>query len=156
DGLGVAYGGGAIEALRDARLRVHAGDVVVLLGVNGAGKTTTLRAVAGLLPLNGGAITAGRIRFKGQDITGWDTWAIVPGGISMVMEGRRVFPNLSVADNLRAGGFTVRDAKRHAADYDRVMTLFPRLGERRKVNAGLLSGGEQQMLAIGRALMQSP
>jgi ABC-type branched-subunit amino acid transport system ATPase component len=156
DGVCVAYGGGAIEALRDVTLQVPDGKIVVLLGVNGAGKTSTLRTVAGLLGVHGGALTAGHVRFDGEDISGWNSWSIVGRGISMVMEGRRIFADLTVDENLRAGGFTVRDKKKYAQNYDRVMTLFPRLKDRRKLKGGLLSGGEQQMLAIGRALLQAP
>jgi ABC-type branched-subunit amino acid transport system ATPase component len=156
DGLSVAYRGGAIRALEDVSLHVQPGEIVVLLGANGAGKTTMLRAVTGLLGIHGGAITQGSIRIDGASITRANTWTTVRRGIGLVMEGRRVFPNLSVEDNLRAGGHITRDKAQFRRNLERVMTLFPRLVERRSVSAGLLSGGEQQMLAMGRTLMQSP
>jgi ABC-type branched-subunit amino acid transport system ATPase component len=156
EGLSVAYGGGAISALEDVTLTVLPGEIVVLLGANGAGKTTALRAVTGLLGVHGGSITSGEVRFDREVITRSTTWASVKRGIALVMEGRRVFPELSVEDNLKAGGHITRDRAAFRANFARVLELFPRLTERRSVSAGLLSGGEQQMLAMGRALMQSP
>jgi branched-chain amino acid transport system ATP-binding protein len=156
DALSVAYRGGAIRALEDVSLCVRHGEIVVLLGANGAGKTTTLRAVTGLLGIHGGAVTQGEIRFDGHVSTRSTPWANVKRGIGLVMEGRRVFSELSVEDNLRAGGHVTRDRAEFRRNYAQVMELFPRLTQRRSVSAGLLSGGEQQMLAIGRALMQSP
>ena len=151
----VSYGGGAVQALNGLSLSVKRGEVVVLLGVNGAGKTTTLRLISGLLGFNGGTHTAGTVKFEGQDIHSFEPWKRVNRGISMVMEGRRIFADLSVDDNLTAGGFSARK-REFSANRDRVFDLFPILAERNKQMAGLLSGGEQQMLAIGRALMQSP
>jgi ABC-type branched-subunit amino acid transport system ATPase component len=151
----VSYRGGAIEALNDVSIAVHPAEIVVLLGPNGAGKTTMLRTITGLLPFNGGRLTGGSVTFEGKRIDGRPDWSIVRGGIGLVMEGRRIFARLSVEDNLRAGGITASKAA-YKENYDKVMSLFPRLAERRSVAGGMLSGGEQQMLAMGRALMQSP
>jgi ABC-type branched-subunit amino acid transport system ATPase component len=151
----VSYRGGAIEALNDVSIAVHPAEIVVLLGPNGAGKTTMLRTITGLLPFNGGRLTSGSVTFEGKRIDGRPDWSIVRGGIGLVMEGRRIFARLSVEDNLRAGGITASKAA-YKENYDKVMSLFPRLAERRSVAGGMLSGGEQQMLAMGRALMQSP
>ncbi len=151
----VVYGG-AILGLRGVSLDVPAGAVTALLGANGAGKTTLLRAVTGLLGLQRGRITRGSVLLDGQAVTGRDPARLVRGGMSQVMEGRRIFPGLTVDENLRAGGFTVRRRAARAAAHQRVMDLFPPLASRRSQLAGYLSGGEQQMLAIGRALMQSP
>ena len=145
-----------ILVLRGLSLTVPDGQIVALLGGNGAGKTTTLRAVSGLLPIHDGAITKGTITFDGETLNGKDAPSIVKLGIKQVMEGRRVFSELTVDENLTAGGYLNRDRKAVGEAYDRVMTLFPRLGERHKQVAGYLSGGEQQMLAIGRALMTDP
>ena len=144
-----------VLVLRGVSLDVPRGSIVALLGANGAGKTTLLRAITGLLGVHRGKLTKGSIRFEGGDITGSDASAVVRGGIAQVMEGRRVFQELTVDENLRAGGFTRRGSKDDDA-FDRVMDLFPVLRERRAQVAGYLSGGEQQMLAIGRALMASP
>jgi branched-chain amino acid transport system ATP-binding protein len=154
-GLEVVYSD-VILALRGISLEVPDGAVVALLGANGAGKTTTLRAVTGLLGIHRGKVTKGTIELDGRPMTGLDPTAIVRRGVSQVMEGRRIFAELTVDDNLRAGGFTRKDKSELRTSYARVMTLFPRLADRRKSIAGYLSGGEQQMLAIGRALMQSP
>ena len=154
-GLEVVYSD-VILVLRGVSLDVPKGAIVALLGANGAGKTTLLRAVTGLLRVHRGDITKGTIEFDGERITGLDPAAVVRKGMSQVMEGRRIFAELSVDENLRAGGFTRRDKAELRDSYDRVMTLFPKLQERRRQTAGYLSGGEQQMLAIGRALMQSP
>ena len=151
----VSYRGGAIEALNDVSIAVHPAEIVVLLGPNGAGKTTMLRTITGLLPFNGGRLTRGTVTFEGKRIDGRPDWSIVRGGIGLVMEGRRIFARLSVEDNLRAGGITASKSA-YKENYDKVMSLFPRLAERRSVAGGMLSGGEQQMLAMGRALMQSP
>jgi branched-chain amino acid transport system ATP-binding protein len=151
----VSYRGGAIEALNDVSIAVRPAEIVVLLGPNGAGKTTMLRTITGLLPFNGGRLTSGSVTFEGKRIDGRPDWSIVRSGIGLVMEGRRIFAGLSVNDNLRAGGITASKSA-YKANYDKVMTLFPRLAERRSVAGGMLSGGEQQMLAMGRALMQSP
>jgi len=154
-GLEVVYDDVAL-VLRGVSIEVAGGAIVALLGANGAGKTTLLRAVTGLLAVHRAEVTKGAVSFEGSEIHGLDPAAIVRRGISQVMEGRRVFAELTVDENLRAGAFTRRDKGEIRANYDRVMTLFPRLGERRRSVAGYLSGGEQQMLAIGRALMASP
>jgi len=145
-----------VLVLRGISLSVPDGKIVALLGANGAGKTTTMRAITGLLDVHEGDITKGQISFADEDITDKDPSHIVRRGISQVMEGRRIFAEMSVDENLRAGGFINTNRKRVDEAYDRVMTLFPVLGVRRKSVAGYLSGGEQQMLAIGRALMQDP
>jgi branched-chain amino acid transport system ATP-binding protein len=137
-------------------MRVPDGQIVALLGSNGAGKSTTARSITGLLEHHDGQITKGRISFNGEDITPRAAVDIVKGGISQVMEGRRVFGELTVDENLQAGAYTNKSKVRISEQYDRVMELFPRLHERRKQTAGYLSGGEQQMLAIGRALMAEP
>jgi branched-chain amino acid transport system ATP-binding protein len=153
--LEVLYGG-AVRALRGVSLEVGAGEIVALLGANGAGKTTLLRAVSGLLSEHSGRVVRGDVRFDGASILGLGAPAIVRGGLAQVMEGRRVFAELTVDDNLRAGGFTRRDRGGARQTYDRVLEMFPILETRRKSVAGYLSGGEQQMLAIGRALMADP
>ncbi|MGI8517398.1 MAG: ABC transporter ATP-binding protein [Acidimicrobiia bacterium] len=145
-----------VLVLRGISLGVPDGEIVALLGANGAGKTTTMRAITGLLDVHDGDITKGKINFAGKDITGAKPAEIVNRGISQVMEGRRIFAEMSVDENLRAGGFVNTNRKSTEEAYDRVMTLFPLLGNRRKSVAGYMSGGEQQMLAIGRALMQHP
>ena len=145
-----------VLVLRGISLDVPDGQIVALLGANGAGKTTTIRAVTGLLDVHEGDITKGSITFDGTRIDKKDPSAIVRGGISQVMEGRRVFAELTVDDNLRTGGYTNRDKASVQASYDRVMSLFPVLADRSKATAGYLSGGEQQMLAMGRALMADP
>jgi branched-chain amino acid transport system ATP-binding protein len=141
---------GNIEALKGISLTVSEGEVVTLIGSNGAGKTTTLRSISGLTPPR-----SGTIRFRGRDISVTPAQDIVRLGISHAPEGRRCFPRLTVLDNLELGAFLRRDSG-IAADLERVFELFPRLEERRKQKAGTMSGGEQQMLAIGRALMASP
>jgi branched-chain amino acid transport system ATP-binding protein len=145
-----------ILVLRGISLQVGDGQIVALLGANGAGKTTTMRAISGLLEVHEGDVTKGHITFGGVDITHKDPAERVRLGISQVMEGRRVFAEMTVDDNLKAGAYTNGNRRGVEEAYDRVMRLFPRLAERRKSTAGYLSGGEQQMLAIGRALMQSP
>ena len=145
-----------ILVLRGLSIEVPDGRIVALLGANGAGKTTTVRAISGLLDVHEGDITKGSIRFDGVDISDAKPARIVAAGITQVMEGRRVFAELTVNENLLTGGFTVKDRTVSAAAYDRVMDLFPLLSNRRKQTAGYLSGGEQQMLAIGRALMGDP
>jgi branched-chain amino acid transport system ATP-binding protein len=151
DGIEVVYDE-VILVLRGLSLTVPAGEIVALLGANGAGKSTTLKAIAGLLPTEQGAVTDGTIRFDGDDITRMDAADRVRRGLALVMEGRRVFEHLTVHENLVAGGYT-RGAR---ADFDRVYTFLPRLAALRGRVAGYLSGGEQQMLAIGRALMSDP
>lgn len=145
-----------VLVLRGISIEVGDGQIVALLGANGAGKTTTMRAITGLLEVHEGDITKGTVSFNGTDITHTDPSARVKQGISQVMEGRRIFAELTVDENLTAGAYTNRNSKNVKQQYDRVMTLFPLLGERRKSIAGYMSGGEQQMLAIGRALMQDP
>jgi branched-chain amino acid transport system ATP-binding protein len=145
-----------ILVLRGLSIEVPDGQIVALLGANGAGKTTTLRAISGLLHNHDGAITKGTVTYDGEVINGRNPAAIVNAGITQVMEGRRVFAELTVDENLVCGGITVKDKAKTQAAYERVMDLFPRLAERRKQVAGYLSGGEQQMLAIGRALMADP
>jgi branched-chain amino acid transport system ATP-binding protein len=139
--------------LRGLSLVVPPGEVVALLGANGAGKSTTLKAISGLLPTEHGEVTDGAVSFDGTDITVLPAAARVRLGISLVMEGRRVFEHLSVHDNLVAGGYSRRVS---AADFDRVYAFLPRLADLRGRIAGYLSGGEQQMLAIARALMARP
>jgi branched-chain amino acid transport system ATP-binding protein len=141
-----------ILVLRGLSLVVSPGAIVALLGPNGAGKSTTLKAIAGLLPTEHGAVTNGAVRFDGADITRVDAAERVRHGLAVVMEGRRVFEHLTVHENLVAGGYT----RGSRADFDRVYSFLPRLAELRGRVAGYLSGGEQQMLAIGRALMSDP
>ena len=145
-----------VLVLRGVSLSVPAGRIVALLGANGAGKTTLLRAVTGLLDIHRGRITKGTVTLGGADITRADAPAIVRSGLAQVMEGRRIFADLTVDENLRTGAATRRDRDRVGDTYERVMGLFPVLQSRRKATAGYLSGGEQQMLAIGRALMAEP
>jgi branched-chain amino acid transport system ATP-binding protein len=130
--------------------------VVALLGANGAGKTTILRAISGLLRIHQASVTRGTILFDGERIDRLNTTRIVQHGISQVLEGRRLFADLTVDENLRTGAISSRDSKAVQRAYDHVMDLFPVLRQRRKSHAGYLSGGEQQMLAIGRGLMTSP
>jgi branched-chain amino acid transport system ATP-binding protein len=143
-----------ILVLRGLSMAVERGKIVALLGSNGAGKSTTLKAVSGLLPSENGEISEGSIRFEGHELRHRDAADIVRRGLSQVMEGRRVFGHLTVEENLVAGAYTRRDAYRD--DVEMVYEYFPRLRERRSGDAGYLSGGEQQMLAIGRALMSKP
>jgi len=140
-----------VRAVSDISLVMDAGDVIAIIGANGAGKTTTLRAVTGLAP-----IASGEIWFEGHRIDRLPPDRIVGLGISMVPEGRHVFPFMSVGDNLLMGAFARRDRRAIEQDVERVFVRFPRLKERRRQQAGTLSGGEQQMLAIGRALMARP
>jgi branched-chain amino acid transport system ATP-binding protein len=142
---------GRIQALHGVSINVAEGEVVALIGANGAGKTTVMRAVSGLRP-----VAAGRIRFNGDDITKLRADLRVIRGISQSPEGRGVFPGMTVQENLDMGAYTRRDTKAIADDLERVFGLFPRLQERRKQAGGTLSGGEQQMLAVGRALMSRP
>ncbi|HEU0026626.1 MAG TPA: ABC transporter ATP-binding protein [Ktedonobacterales bacterium] len=147
---------GASAAVRGVSLEVPDRGVVALLGANGAGKTTILRAIGGLLRFHGGQVTGGAILFDGVRIETRDANQIVRLGIAQALEGRRIFAELTVDENLRAGALASRDAGASRRAYGRVMDLFPVLRERRSQMAGYLSGGEQQMLAIGRALMASP
>jgi branched-chain amino acid transport system ATP-binding protein len=142
---------GAIEALTDISLRVEQGEVVTLIGANGAGKTTTLRTITGLLEPK-----EGRVMYEGKQISGMPTHKLVPMGIAMSPEGRGVFANLTVRENLDMGAYIRKDKKGINDDMERAFTLFPRLKEREKQKAGTLSGGEQQMLAMGRAMMSRP
>jgi branched-chain amino acid transport system ATP-binding protein len=148
-GLEVAYGG--IKAVKGIDLAVDKGELVCLIGANGAGKTTTLKAICGLLPARGGTV-----RYAGQNITGTAPYQLVERGIAMVPEGRGVFRQLTVAENLAMGAFVRKDRDAVRRDLDHVYELFPRLAERRGQSGGTLSGGEQQMLAIGRAMMSRP
>lgn len=142
---------GAIHAIKDISFEVKEGEVVSLIGANGAGKTTTLHAVSGLLKP-----TSGEVSFLSSKIDNLSADKIVKKGLAHVPEGRRVFAKLSVQENLELGAFLVKDKNFIKNEYERVLTLFPRLKERLKQMAGTLSGGEQQMLAIGRALMSNP
>jgi|SRR5215472_10377970 len=142
---------GRIQALRGMTIHVDKGEVVALIGSNGAGKTTTLRTISGLMHPN-----AGTIRFDGREITRTSPSRIVELGICQSPEGRRLFPRMTVVDNLRMGAYTRNDGKGILDDMNRVFQLFPRLQERRTQIAGTLSGGEQQMLAMGRSLMARP
>jgi ABC-type branched-subunit amino acid transport system ATPase component len=153
--LRVSYAG-AVRALHGIDLSVARGSVVAVLGSNGAGKSTLLRAISGTLPLEGGAIDGGSISFEGRDLKGVDAGAIVRAGIVQVPEGRRIFGELTVEENLRAGALTAGGRAEREEARARVFELFPRLEERRRQRGALLSGGEQQMLAIGRALMSNP
>ena len=148
DGVDAFYG--RIQALRGLTLSVQRGEIVTLIGSNGAGKTTTLKTISGLVRAQSGKVT-----FDGHDITAMPAHRLVPLGIGHAPEGRRIFSRLSVIENLQMGGYT-RSAGEISTDLDRVIELFPRLGERRTQRGGSLSGGEQQMLAIGRALMSHP
>jgi branched-chain amino acid transport system ATP-binding protein len=154
-GLEVVYSD-VILALRGVSLEVPEGSVVAVLGANGAGKTTLMRAITGLLDVHRGKVVKGSITLDGRDVTGAEAASLVRAGVAQVMEGRRIFAPLTVDENLRAGGYTVRSAAERRQAYERVMELFPALVARRSQTAGFLSGGEQQMVAMGRALMASP
>ncbi|MBA3883508.1 MAG: ABC transporter ATP-binding protein [Chthoniobacterales bacterium] len=147
--LAVSYG--SINALHDVSLKVENGSIVTLIGANGAGKSTTLRAISGLLKAQNGTI-----RYEGEDITNEAPHRVVARGISHVPEGRMIFANLTVQENLLMGGYLRRDRGNFSDQFDFIFGTFPRLKERAKQVAGTLSGGEQQMLAIGRALMSKP
>jgi branched-chain amino acid transport system ATP-binding protein len=142
---------GAIQALKGISLEVREGEIVTLIGANGAGKSTTLRSINGL-----NHPRVGTIRFQGRDITNAPPHSIVKMGISQSPEGRKLFPRMSVLENLQMGAFQRTDRRNFGEDLDRVYALFPRLAERKSQRAGTLSGGEQQMVAIGRALMARP
>ncbi|MEO7725947.1 MAG: ABC transporter ATP-binding protein [Burkholderiales bacterium] len=148
-GLNVAYGG--INAVKGIDLFINRGEMVTLIGANGAGKTSTLKALTGLI-----RPSAGHVRYNGADITAMPSHRLVALGIALVPEGRGVFPRLTVDENIDMGAYSRNDKQEIRADHDYVFTLFPRLAERRRQVAGTLSGGEQQMLAIGRALMSRP
>ena len=149
NGLKVAYGG--IQAVKGVSFEVRDGELVSLIGANGAGKTTTLKAITGTQPSAGG-----EIEFLGRSIRGQGAWDLVKQGLVMVPEGRGVFSRMTIVENLQMGAFVRNDADAIAADVERVFTIFPRLKERRHQLAGTMSGGEQQMLAMGRALMTRP
>jgi branched-chain amino acid transport system ATP-binding protein len=145
----VGYGG--IVAVKGIDLRVDEGELVCLIGSNGAGKTTAMKAITALLPLR-----SGEIRYLGQSVSNRGPWDLAGDGLVMVPEGRGVFARMTILENLQMGAYLRRDSVAIAEDLDRVLTLFPRLAERRAQLAGTLSGGEQQMLAMGRALMARP
>ena len=147
--LSVRYGG--LVGIADVSLHVRQGSVVALIGPNGAGKTTTLNAIAGLVP-----VASGRVTWQGTDITGQPAYAVVKRGLALSPEGWRLFVGQTVEQNLRLGATALRDRSRLQGALDRVFTFFPRLAERRRQRAGTLSGGERQMLALGRALMSEP
>ena len=149
EGLKVAYGG--IQAVKGIDLVVGKGELVCLIGANGAGKTTTLKGVTGLQPVSGGTV-----RYEGEDVTGAPAFRLVRRGLAMVPEGRGVFGALTIEENLAMGAYTRNDRDGIRSDIERVFALFPRLKERRRQTAGTLSGGEQQMLAMGRAMMSRP
>ena len=149
EGLAYSYGGAA--AVRDVSFKVAQGEVVALLGANGAGKTTTVKMIAGVLPRQ-----RGTIRLGGELLMGAASHQVVRRGVTLVPEGRLVFPQMTVLDNLLMGGSIHRDRRKVAALLDDMFTTFPRLGDRRRQLAGLMSGGEQQMLAIARGLMAEP
>ena len=142
---------GQIHALRDISFEVRKGEVVTLIGSNGAGKSTTLRTISSQL-----TPATGEVVYEGKTISRLPAHEVVAQGIAHVPEGRKIFPALTVEENLQMGAFLVKDQKKNAANFERVYELFPRLKERRKQRGGTLSGGEQQMLAIGRALMSDP
>ncbi|MBI3628226.1 MAG: ABC transporter ATP-binding protein [Candidatus Rokubacteria bacterium] len=148
---GVDAGYGDLLALRGLSLTVEPGEIVAVVGANGAGKTTMLRAISGLVRPR-----AGEIRFQGQRLDGLACHAVVERGVVHVAEGRKIFPSLTVLENLELGSYTARARARRRESLERVLEIFPRLQERRRQSAGTLSGGEQQMLAIGRALMALP
>ena len=147
--LAVSYGG--IQAVKGIDLAVNSGELVCLIGANGAGKTTTLKGICGLLP-----VKSGTIHYGGRDITGRPAFELVRSGLAMVPEGRGVFGALTIEENLAMGAYVRNDRSGVRADIEHVFTLFPRLKERRRQTAGTMSGGEQQMLAMGRALMSKP
>ena len=148
-GLKVAYGG--IQAVKGVDFEVREGELVSLIGSNGAGKTTTMKAITGTLPINGGDI-----EYLGQSIKGKGAWDLVKQGLAMVPEGRSVFTRMTITENLLMGAYIRDDKPEIAADIDKVFGIFPRLKERKDQLAGTMSGGEQQMLAMGRALMSRP
>ena len=147
--LSVHYG--KIKAVRQIDMDIEQGEIVSLIGANGAGKSTLLRALSGLVKTAGGSV-----EFEGKNITGWSAKAIVEAGISHCPEGRQIFPRMTVMENLELGAYTRKDTKNLGIEYDRIFEYFPVLAQRRTQFGGTLSGGEQQMLAIGRALMSKP
>jgi branched-chain amino acid transport system ATP-binding protein len=147
--LKVSYGG--IQAVKGVNFEVHEGELVSLIGSNGAGKTTTMKAITGTLPIN-----AGDIEYLGKSIKGQGPWDLVKQGLAMVPEGRGVFARMTIVENLQMGAYIRNDKAGIAADMEKMFTIFPRLRERKDQLAGTMSGGEQQMLAMGRALMSRP
>jgi branched-chain amino acid transport system ATP-binding protein len=148
-GLKVSYGG--IQAVKGVDFEVHEGELVTLIGSNGAGKTTTMKAITGTLGINDGDI-----EYMGKSVRGQGPWDLVRQGLAMVPEGRGVFARMTIVENLQMGAYVRTDSVAIAQDIDKVFTIFPRLKERRDQLAGTMSGGEQQMLAMGRALMSRP
>jgi len=148
-GLKVSYGG--IQAVKGVDFEVHEGELVSLIGSNGAGKTTTMKAITGTLPIN-----SGDIEYLGKSIKGQGPWDLVKQGLAMVPEGRGVFTRMTIIENLQMGAYIRDDKDGIAADMEKMFTIFPRLRERKDQLAGTMSGGEQQMLAMGRALMSRP
>ncbi|MFZ2307366.1 MAG: ABC transporter ATP-binding protein [Rhodoferax sp.] len=148
-GLKVSYGG--IQAVKGVDFEVHEGELVSLIGSNGAGKTTTMKAITGTLPIN-----AGDIEYLGKSIRGQGPWDLVKQGLAMVPEGRGVFTRMTITENLQMGAYIRNDKDGIAEDMEKMFTIFPRLRERKDQLAGTMSGGEQQMLAMGRALMSRP
>ena len=148
-GLKVSYGG--IQAVKGVDFEVHEGELVTLIGSNGAGKTTTMKAITGTLGIN-----AGDIQYLGKSVKGQGPWDLVKQGLAMVPEGRGVFARMTIMENLQMGAYVRRDTAAIESDAERVFTIFPRLRERKDQLAGTMSGGEQQMLAMGRALMSRP
>jgi len=148
-GLKVAYGG--IQAVKGVDFEVHEGELVSLIGSNGAGKTTTMKAISGIQPLN-----AGTVEYLGKSIAGQGPWDLVQQGLAMVPEGRGVFTRMTITENLQMGAYIRTDTSGIADDMEKMFSVFPRLRERKDQWAGTLSGGEQQMLAMGRALMSRP
>ena len=148
-GLKVSYGG--IQAVKGVDFEVHEGELVSLIGSNGAGKTTTMKAITGTLPIN-----AGDIEYLGKSIKGQGPWDLVKQGLAMVPEGRGVFTRMTIIENLQMGAYIRNDKDGIAADMEKMFNIFPRLRERKDQLAGTMSGGEQQMLAMGRALMSRP
>ena len=148
-GLQVAYGG--IQAVKGVDLEVREGELVTLIGSNGAGKTTTMKAITGVLPIQGGDI-----EYMGKSIKGVGAWELVKQGLAMVPEGRGVFARMSITENLKMGAYVRNDTAEVVRDIEKMFVLFPRLRERKDQLAGTMSGGEQQMLAMGRALMSRP
>ncbi|QND45039.1 ABC transporter ATP-binding protein (plasmid) [Rhizobium lusitanum] len=156
DGIKATYNG-AITALHGVSFTLHRGEILALLGANGAGKTTTLKAISNLLPAERGEITAGSILYEGRDVTTATPAQLVRAGLVQVLEGRHCFRNLTIEENLVSGGLGRSGSRAEIAfDLEKVYALFPRLKEKRRALAGLTSGGEQQMTAIGRALMSRP
>ena len=148
-GLKVSYGG--IQAVKGVDFEVHEGELVTLIGSNGAGKTTTMKAITGTLGIN-----AGDIQYLGKSVKGQGPWDLVKQGLAMVPEGRGVFARMTIMENLQMGAYVRRDTAAIESDAEKVFTIFPRLRERKDQLAGTMSGGEQQMLAMGRALMSRP